>query len=92
MKVIIFSVFMVVCSSAFAQVFWYRSQPRRVPYYVDRGKSISVERWGAGGWYLSRGRWHHDGGSNPDTNYPSKDRAYVQLEDPEGVYERTNKK
>lgn len=45
------------------------------------------------GWYLHKSTktWRHDGGTHPDTNYPeqNKDREYLQLEDPEGVYERT---
>lgn len=46
------------------------------------------------GWYLHKKSktWRHDGYRNPDTNYPeqNKEREYLQLEDPEGVWERTH--
>lgn len=48
-------------------------------------------RYNMGGisWRKSSKTWHHDGGAYPDTNDPGKERAYLQLEDPEGVHKRT---
>jgi hypothetical protein len=67
-----------------------------MPYHVPSkdGKGLSAEARSAGGWYRKEGKWHHDGGTNPDTNFHegNKVREYVQLEDPEGVYARTQGK
>lgn len=51
---------------------------------------------GVGGyyWHKSSKTWRHDGERYPDTNYheANKEREYLQLEDPEGVWERTHAK
>jgi hypothetical protein len=51
---------------------------------------------GGNGWYWHKSSktWRHGGGTHPDTNYheANKEREYLQLEDPEGVWERTHKR
>ena len=65
-------------------------KPVRGPMVVPRGSSYR----GVGGyyWHKPSKTWRHDGGTHPDTNYheSNKEREYLQLEDPEGVWERTH--
>lgn len=80
----------LVGSSSTAQIWGRRVYwPPHRPYHYQKGTTHYVSPRGAQGWYKRQGHWYHDGGSNPDTNYSDKEREYVQLEDPEGVYART---